>query len=101
MLKIKKLFKCEKDLEKILKLSYLAKIELKDYRLVKANAYKIIDGVPTNCKIRQIHIDIFDDYGLYLCISEDGYVTQENWEGSKFRYYNALEIAKILLKYEK
>ena len=32
MLKIKKLFKCEKDLEKILKLSHLAKIELKDYR---------------------------------------------------------------------
>jgi hypothetical protein len=98
MLKIKKLFKCEKDLEKILKLSYLAKIELKDYKLVKANGYK---GVPTDCEIRQIHIDMFDDYGLYLCISEDGYVTQENWSGSKFKYYNALEIAKILLKYEK
>jgi hypothetical protein len=101
MLKIKKLFKCEKDLEKILKLSHLAKIELKDYRLVKANAYKIVDGVPTDCEIRQIHIDIFDDYGLYLCISEDGYVTHENWSGSKFKYHNALEIAKILLKYEK
>ena len=101
MLKIKKLFKCEKDLEKILKLSYLAKIELKDYKLVKASSYRLIDGVPTDCKIRQIHIDMFDDYGLYLCISEDGYVTQENWSGSKFKYYNALEIAKILLKYEK
>ena len=51
MLKIKKLFKCEKDLEKILKLSHLAKIELKDYRLVKANTYKLIDGVPTDCEI--------------------------------------------------
>jgi hypothetical protein len=69
--------------------------------LAKVNGYKIVDGVPTDCEIRQIHIDMFDDYGLYLCISEDGYVTQENWSGSKFKYYNALEIAKILLKYEK
>lgn len=101
MLKIKKLFKCEKDLEKILKLSYLNKTELKDYKLVKVNGYKIVDGVPTYSKIRQIHIDATGCYGLFLSISEDGYVTQENWSGSKFKYYNALEIAKILLKYEK
>ena len=101
MLKIKKLFKCEKDLEKILKLSHLAKIELKDYKLVKASSYRLIDGVPIDCEIQQIHIDIFNDYGLFLCISEDGYVAQENWEGDKFKYHNALEIAKILLKYEK
>lgn len=100
MLKIKKLFKCEKDLEKILKLSYLNKTELKDYKLVKVNGYKIVDGVPTYSEILQIHIDAHDNYGLFLSISEDGYVTQENWSGSKFKYYNALEIAKILLKYE-
>ncbi len=101
MLKIKKLFKCEKDLEKIVKLSYHTKTELKDYKLVKVNGYKIVDGVPIYGKIRQIHIDVHDGYGLFLSISEDGYVTQENWSGSKFKYYNALEIAKILLKYEK
>lgn len=101
MIKIKKLFKNEKDLEKILKLSYPSNIELEGYKLVKVNGYKIVDGVPTYCKIQQIHIDIYDDYGLYLCISEDGYVTKENWSGTKFKYYNALEIAKIILKYEK
>lgn len=101
MIKIKKLFKNEKDLEKILKLSYLINIELTNFKLVEVNGYKMIDGVPTNSKIRQIHIDILDDYGLFLSISEDGYVTQENWSGSHFKYYNALEISKILLKYEK
>lgn len=101
MIKIKKLFKCKKDLKKILKLSPLNKTELKDYKLVKVNGYKKVDGVPIHSEIRQIHIDMYDDYGLYLCISEDGYVTHENWSGSKFKYYNALEISKILLKYEK
>tara|TARA_R110001592_G_scaffold128057_1_gene340066 strand:- start:732 stop:1037 length:306 start_codon:yes stop_codon:yes gene_type:complete len=101
MIKIKKLFKNEKDLEQIIKLSYPNKTELKDYKLVKVNRDKIVDGVPTYSEIRQIHIDILDNYELFLSISEDGYVTKENWSGSKFKYYNALEIAKILLTYEK
>lgn len=102
MIDLNKLYDNTDDLNEILNLAFPHRqYELDNYKIVDVNVYKMRLNNVEPTKEKQLHIDLFDDYGLFLCICEDGYVSKQNWSGVVSRYQNPMEISKLLNKYSK